>query len=210
MPVARHLILFVKAPRFGAVKTRLARDVGRLTAWTFQRRALAAMFARLGRDPRWRLWIAITPDAFAHQPFRPRPPKGARIVPQGPGDIGTRMAGAFARVFTQEPPGPAVLIGADIPGVRARHVAETFRRLGAHDAVFGPATDGGFWLIGFRRPPPKGVFAGVRWSSPHALADTLANLEGLNVAPPLETLADVDDGAGYAKFRSMAITSGAL
>lgn len=205
MPVARHLILFVKAPRFGAVKTRLARDVGRLAAWTFQRRALATMLARLGRDPRWRLWIAITPDAFAAVPFRPRPPKGARIVPQGPGDIGTRMAGAFARVFArafaQE---PAVLIGADIPGIRARHVAEAFRKLGAHDAVFGPAMDGGFWLIGFRRPPPKDVFAGVRWSGPHALADTLANLDGLNVAPPLETLADVDDGAGYAK----AITSG--
>lgn len=210
MAVTRHLIVFVRAPRFGAVKTRLARDVGRLAAWTFQRRALAAMLARLGRDPRWRLWIAITPDAFADQPFRPRPPKGARIVPQGPGDIGTRMTGAFARVFTpaltQGPPGPAVLIGADIPGIRARHVAEAFRRLGAHDAVFGPATDGGFWLIGFRRPPPRTVFAGVRWSGPHALADTLANLEGLNVAPPLETLADVDDGAGYAK----AVTSGAL
>lgn len=206
MAVTRHLIVFARAPRFGAVKTRLARDVGRLAAWTFQRRALAAMLARLGRDPRWRLWLAVAPDAFARRPFRPRPPKGARIVPQGPGDIGTRMAGAFARVFTQGPPGPVVLIGADIPGVRARHVALAFRRLGAHDAVFGPATDGGFWLIGFRRPPPGTVFAGVRWSTPNALADTLANLDGLNVAPPLETLADVDDGRDYAK----AITSGAL
>lgn len=208
MPRARHLILFARAPRFGAVKTRLARDIGRLAAWRFYRRALATMLARLGRDRRWRLWLAVAPDAFARRPIRPRPPPRARIVPQGPGDIGARMAAAFARVFTHGPPGPAVLIGADIPGVRARHVAEAFRRLESFDAVFGPAADGGFWLVGFKRAPPRTVFAGVRWSGPHALADTLASAKGLNVAPPLETLADVDDGRGHAERTSRALTSG--
>ncbi len=200
MTRARHLIVFARAPRFGAVKTRLARDIGRGKAWMFYRRALAATIKRLARDKRWRTWIAVTPDTFVHIPFRPRPRLGARIVAQGRGDLGQRMANAFARL----PAGPAVLIGADIPGVRARHIAEAFRKLGAHDAVFGPAADGGYWLVGFSRRPPVDAFKGVRWSGPRALADTLANLDGLKIAPPLETLADVDDGAGYR----MAVTSG--
>ena len=197
----RHLILFVKAPRYGAVKTRLARDVGRLNAWTFYRRTLDRLARRLGRDRRWQMWLAVTPDR-AVRDFRPRP-KGTRIVAQGRGDLGQRMARAFEHVS----PGPAVLIGADIPGVRPAHVALAFRRLAAFDAVFGPAADGGYWLVGFREPPPTAVFRGVRWSSAHALADTLANLRGANlsgfkIAPPLATLHDVDDGAAFARTRA--------
>ena len=201
MTRTRHLIVFARAPRFGAVKTRLARDIGRGAAWTFHRRTLAEILKRLAPDKRWQTWIAVTPDAFAAIPFRPRPSQGTRVIGQGRGDLGIRMANAFAWVA---PPGPAVLIGADIPGVRARHIAEAFRKLGAHDAVFGPAADGGYWLVGFRRPPGAKAFKGVRWSSPRALADTLANLKGLDIAPPLEILADVDDGAAYRK----AATSG--
>ena len=60
---------------------------------------------------------------------------------------------------------------------RARHIAAAFRLLGRHDLVFGPAEDGGFWLVGARRRPRlPPLFGQVRWSSPHALADTLADL----------------------------------
>lgn len=190
----RHLILFVKAPRFGAVKTRLARDVGRLKAWMFHRRALAQVVHRLGRDRRWRTWIAATPDRAARG-FRSRP-SGVKMVPQGRGDLGERMARAFAHVA----PEPAVLVGGDIPAIRSAHIMEAFRKLDVFDAVFGPAADGGYWLVGFRKAPPAEVFRGVRWSSPHALADTLANLSGFKVAPPLETLHDVDDGAAFRRL----------
>jgi len=193
----RHLILFVKAPRYGAVKTRLARDVGRLNAWTFYRRALGRIVRRLGRDRRWQTWLAVTPDRAART-FRPRPDRGARIIAQGRGDLGQRMARAFARV----PSGAAVLIGADIPGITPAHVAEAFRRLAAFEAVFGPAADGGYWLVGFRAPPPAAVFRGVRWSGPHALADTLANIRGKKIAPMLPVLEDVDDGAALARTRA--------
>jgi rSAM/selenodomain-associated transferase 1 len=216
----RHLILFAKAPRFGAVKSRLALDVGRLAAWTFYRRTLAQIVRRLGHDRRWRTWLALTPDRAARA-FRPRP-KGARILGQGRGDLGQRLARAFARVTpagTQKDTraGPAVLVGADIPGITRAHIAEAFRRLGSFDAVFGPATDGGYWLVGFRSAPPAEVFRNVRWSSPHALADTLANLRGARanpralkktrpyrgarIAPPLATLQDVDDGAAFNRVR---------
>ncbi len=69
-----------------------------------------------------------------------------------------------------------------------------------HDAVFGPAVDGGYWLVGMkRRPWLRGVFADVRWSSPHALADTLANLAGRRVLL-LDRLRDVDTGADLAAW----------
>ena len=194
----RTVIVFARAPRFGAVKTRLARDIGRLEAWTFYRRALAALVRRLTKNGRWTVWLAVTPDSFARAPFRGLP-KGVRCIPQGRGDLGRRMARALRAV----PSGPAVLIGADIPGVRAGHITQAFAKLADHDAVFGPAADGGYWLVGFRRAPAANIFDGVRWSTPHALADTLANLEGLKVAPPVETLADVDDGRAWR-----ALTSG--
>jgi glycosyltransferase A (GT-A) superfamily protein (DUF2064 family) len=96
------------------------------------------------------------------------------------------------------PLGPVVIVGTDVPGIMPAHIAEAFRSLGRHDAVFGPAVDGGYWLVGLKRRPRLLIpFARVRWSSPHALADTLANLEGRALAF-VATLSDVDDARGFA------------
>ena len=109
-------------------------------------------------------------------------------LPQGAGDLGKRMA----RAFYSLPPGPVVLIGGDIPGVTPAHIAKAFAALGDHDAVFGPATDGGFWLVGLKRMQiPDGLFDNVRWSTDHALADTVKSLRDLKIAY-IDTLQDVD------------------
>ena len=93
----------------------------------------------------------------------------------------------------QSPPGPVVLIGTDIPDLGARHIRAAFHALGDHDAVFGPAADGGYWLVGLRRRTLlRRIFRGVRWSTRHALADTLANLPAGAPVAMLEELADVD------------------
>lgn len=191
-----HLVLFAKAPRLGAVKTRLARDIGAVAAWAFYRRALAEAVRRLRGDRRWRLWLAVAPDRARHDAgLWPR--RIARLA-QGPGDLGRRMA----RVLRRLPPGPAAIVGADIPDLNAEHVARAFRSLGSFDAVFGPAADGGYWLVGLRRRPRwRDPFAAVRWSSRHALADTLANLKGARIAPSLDTLDDIDDGAAWRRWQ---------
>src|SRR6185437_3360264 len=123
----------------------------------------------------------------------------ARWQGQGGGDLGRRMA----RVFRLLPPGAAVIIGSDIPAIRPAHIAAAFRALGSYEAVFGPATDGGYWLVGLRRRPrvPRGLFKRVRWSSEHALADTRAGLPRQMSVALLETLEDVDDAGGYARWR---------
>lgn len=178
-----------RAPRLGTVKRRLARDIGAVEALRFYRNHTGALLRDLSVDPRWRLWLAVTPDSAATGaglwPFR------GRVVAQGAGDLGRRMG----RLFETLPPGPLVMIGSDIPGITRNHVDRAFKTLGAQDWVFGPAEDGGYWLVGARRRPRIVTpFAGVRWSSPAALSDTLANLAGQSVAL-VETLRDVDSGA---------------
>ncbi len=180
----------VKAPVAGRVKTRLGRDIGMTSAAWWFRHQMARTIRNL-RDPRWETVLAVSPDrARLAAPSMPGP-KAAQIG-QGRGDLGARMA----RLFRGLPPGPVVIVGADIPGVRRRHVARAFAALGRHEAVFGPALDGGYWLVGLQRlrPPPPGLFEGVRWSSPDALADSIATLPGWRVAK-VDVLRDVDRAA---------------
>lgn len=192
MAIARHLVVFARYPRLGTGKRRLARDIGAVQALRFQRVMLSRILLRLAGDPRWTIWLAMTPGK--QSPPRSKLRRG-HVVAQGPGDLGHRMA----RVAQALPPGPVVIVGSDIPGISPDHIAKAFHALGHHDAVFGPATDGGYWLVGLkRRPHFIDPFADVRWSTAHALADTRANLVGKNVAA-IDQLADVDDGASLRR-----------
>lgn len=197
----RHLIVFVRAPRVGAVKSRLAADIGAVAAWKFQRDAIRSLLARVGADPAWRTWLALAPSRA-----RGRPPWLRRLprLDQGRGDLGARMA----RALVAAPRGPVVLVGGDIPELGRAHVERAFRALARAEVVVGPADDGGFWLVGLRRRPrpPRHIaarmFAGVRWSTPHALADLLANLRGRADVALADTLSDVDTGADHARWRA--------
>jgi hypothetical protein len=185
----RHLVIFVKAPRLGAVKTRLGRSIGPWQAMRFYRRTCSATIRELGEGP-WKTWLAITPDADVRSPFWP---KGVARRRQGPGDLGQRMARPF-----RELSGPVVLVGSDIPSLRAHHIAEAFRVLGQCGAVFGPAADGGFYLVGFRKPPRQNPFRGIAWSRPDTLAMTRQAIAPMGVRL-LETLEDVDDAPSYRR-----------
>ena len=193
--IRRHLVLFARAPRLGSGKRRLARDIGAVAALRFERLMLARLLRRLGHDGRWRLRLAVTPD---HARRRARLwPHDTPMAGQGSGDLGRRMRRALAAC----PPGPAVLIGTDIPALAAAHIAEAFRLLGKHDLVFGSAADGGFWLVGARRSPRlPPLFGEVRWSGPHALDDVLANLPRRVSVGFAARLEDVDDGAAYRRL----------
>jgi hypothetical protein len=175
----------VKAPVGGRVKTRLMRQAGLACSVGFYRQATAALLARIGRDPRWQTVLAVAPDrAVAATAWPLQLPR----IGQGGGDLGVRMQ----RICDWMPPGPVVIVGSDIPGIGTEMIARAFRLLGRYDAVFGPATDGGFWLVGLRRRPrvPR-AFAGVRWSTPYTLADNRAALGGCTIAE-VATLDDID------------------
>lgn len=188
----RWLVIMAKEPRAGAVKTRLARDLGVAGAMRFYRASIGNTVRRLDRPGRWSLVLAVSPEGALGSPVWP----GRSRIRQGRGDLGARMQ----RIFCRMPPGPVVIVGTDIPAIRARHVAAAFDALGFNDAVFGPAADGGYWLVGLRRTPAiRRIFDQVRWSGPHALKDTLANLDGAAVAM-LDELEDVDDGDSHRRL----------
>jgi rSAM/selenodomain-associated transferase 1 len=187
------LVVMLKEPRPGRVKTRLGRGIGMVAAAWWFRHQVARLLRRLD-DPRWHLVLAVSPDrdGLASRVWPAHLPR----VPQGRGDLGDRMA----RLFRSLPPGPVCIIGADIPGIRAAHIARAFAALGCHDAVIGPAPDGGYWLIGLRRTGavPARLFDGVRWSSEHTRADTIHSLKGQRIAL-IETLRDVDEARDLSR-----------
>lgn len=190
----RHLVIFLKAPRLGRVKTRLAREIGAVEATRCYRVLAAQVIRRLAGDRRWRTSLWIAPDAAARAPtvWSPR----LKRFGQGGGNLGSRMA----RPFRKLRPGPVVLVGTDVPDLSAAEVARAFALLGRHAAVFGPALDGGFWLVGLRRRPRLVVpFAGVRWSTVHALLDAIANMGEARVAL-LDALGDVDLREDYRRW----------
>ncbi len=184
------LVVMVKVPRPGRVKTRLGAEIGHVSAAWWFRHQVTRLLRRL-RDPRWEIVLAVTPDA---EGLRARVwPPDLRRSPQGRGDLGPRMARQLRAGLAT---GPTCLIGADIPGVTRPHIARAFQALGSHDAVFGPALDGGYWLVGLspRRAPPPTLFHTARWSSEHALADSRSTLSDHRIAM-IDALADVDTAA---------------
>jgi hypothetical protein len=195
-PFRRQLIVMAKAPVAGRVKTRLAGELGVATAVRFARHGVASLLQRVAVDRGWATSIAVTPDIAVFSRVWPR---GMTLTPQGGGDLGARMQ----RLFDRAPPGPVIIIGTDVPLIQRGHIGAAFRLLGRHDAVLGPAEDGGYWLVGLRRRSSVlRPFHGVRWSTPYALGDTLHNLRGRSVAH-IATLFDVDTSADLARCRNV-------
>lgn len=195
------VVIFLKAPRAGRVKTRLGVDIGMGRAAALFRIMTARTIAQAAKGD-WRTMLAVDPP-FAVTGWKNLWPPHLPRLAQGPGDLGARMA----RAFEKAPPGPVIIIGADAPALRARHLRQAFMALGGGDAVFGPANDGGYWLIGLaRRRAAPDLFNGVRWSTKNAFDDTLASLPDHFSVAHLETLRDIDEAADLSALGSHATT----
>lgn len=177
----------LKVPRAGRVKTRLGRDIGAIAATWWFRHQVRHLLRRV-EDPRWDVVLAVAPDVEGVK-SQCWPARFTRW-PQGRGNLGDRMVRMMRRAR-----GPVCVIGADIPDITRARIAEGFASLGRNQVVFGPAQDGGYWLIGAKLGSvlhPR-VLDGVRWSSEHALADSLAAFAGKRIGT-VSMLADVDTG----------------
>ncbi|MDE2326814.1 MAG: TIGR04282 family arsenosugar biosynthesis glycosyltransferase [Rhodospirillales bacterium] len=181
------IVVFSRIPRLGVGKRRLARTVGDRAAWRLSRIMLSGLLREMRRLRGVVRHLAATPDHHARLAT-----PGFIRTGQGRGDLGARML----RVFRRHPRRPVIIIGSDIPGITAADLRGTLRRLRGAQAVFGPATDGGYWLIGLAGRRPAAPFRDVRWSSPHALADTLRNFPRHRVAL-LRPLTDLDDADSF-------------
>lgn len=182
----RRLVLFIKEPILGTVKTRLAKGMGIVAATNWYRHNCLKVIHKV-QDLRWQTIIAITPEIYAKTSSIW--PVHIPRIPQGNGDLGERMG----RIFKILPPGPVIIIGTDILNITNMSIWRAFRLLDGQSVVFAPSQDGGYSLIGlgqFRRNKAN-LFHKVRWSSEHTLKDTIKAVGNTNIRFT-DTLNDID------------------
>lgn len=185
------LIVFAKAPVPGYAKTRLARVLGdeaaaRLAARMLTETLLRAVEAGIGP-----VELCCAPDD-AHPAFRQAASgHGIHLTVQGHGDLGARMHRALTRSLENHR--RALLIGTDAPGLGPVQLRQAARLLDAQPAVFAPAADGGYVLVGVSQSMPD-LFDGIAWSTGQVMAQTRARLRQLELkCDELDALPDVDE-----------------
>lgn len=191
------LMIFIKNPVPGRVKTRLAATIGDEAAMEAYLNLLAHTRAvALGSPADREVWYSsfIDPeDDWESGDF------ASEL--QIEGDLGEKMAHAFRQAFSQHEVQKALIIGSDCGELQAHHLASAFEALDSHDAVIGPAHDGGYYLLGLTEMV-ESVFQDKVWSTETVFRDTLASLEaaGKKVAL-LPTLSDVDYEADWLRVK---------
>lgn len=190
------LCVFAKPPFAGQVKTRLAARVGDEPAARVARALFTDTWAQV-RSVGWaRSVVASTqlvPEAFGVGP--------QDIWLQGEGDLGARLERIFERALSQAP--WALALGADCPVLPAGALEAARRALQTHDAVLGPAQDGGYYLIGLRRLVP-GLFADLPWSTNRTHAATHERLLSCSLTVAhVEPAFDVDELEDLVRLRTL-------
>jgi rSAM/selenodomain-associated transferase 1 len=164
------LLVFLKYPVAGRVKTRLAASIGPERAATLYRQWIGLVFSRL-QPLRDRVRIVACYDEAPRHAFALWEPFADEWRPQSAGSLGRRLHDAFEMAHTRG--GPVVAIGTDCLELDAPAIQEALDLLAEKDVVFGPATDGGYYLVGNAKPL-QGFFQGIPWSSPETLAAHLS------------------------------------
>lgn len=174
------LIIFMKAPRAGTVKTRLLGEFTAEEALALYRAMAEDLFARLRDSGAFALQVHFTPEDAAEE-IKSWLGEDLILRPQQGRDLGERMHGSFAAAF-REGFQRAAIIGSDLPTLAHSRVVEAFRQLDRHEVVLGPGEDGGYYLAALKSPQPE-LFEEVEWSSPAVLSRTLENASrrGLDV-----------------------------
>jgi uncharacterized protein len=191
--VPNILGLFAKYPEPGHVKTRLAAQTSPQWAAAIARACLLDTLNRLADMPAER--VLVYSPAQAHLHFDSLSAGRFALVPQSDGDLGQRMS-AFLSERQARGAERIVVLGADSPTVPTAFVHEAFRLLNEFDVVIGPATDGGYYLLGCGQHTPP-IFDNISWGSPSVLPDTVKRLSQwhgrLTLLPPWYDVDTLDD-----------------
>jgi rSAM/selenodomain-associated transferase 1 len=194
------IAILAKAPVAGAVKSRLIPALGADGAALLAARMLdhAVDIARAAAVGPVVLWTAPDPTHRQFQSLQQR--HAIALARQPDGDLGARMHAAVVAAAA-----PVLVIGADCPALTAEHLGAAALALRQHDAVVIPAEDGGYVLIGLRKPAPL-LFPGMTWSVPSVMAKTRQRLTALGLTwRELSPLWDVDRPEDMARLRAAGI-----
>ena len=192
------LIIFVKAPRPGHVKTRIAEVIGPQPAADAYLALVGILIGNLRTLPN--VEVRYTPDdAYLEIPQWVQPTW--KTAPQGQGDLGGRLANAFREGF-RNGADRVVIIGSDAPEISREDIEAAWSALDDQDLVLGPAEDGGYWLIGLKSEQPA-LFDGISWSSSAVFKETMdrARAGGLKVHL-LRKLHDIDTIEDLRRFQA--------
>jgi len=188
------LIVFAKAPVAGLAKTRLIPALGAEGAAALAARLLWHTLAQGAAAGFGALELCATPDATHPALVAAAREHGAALATQGEGDLGARMQRALGRRLAAH--ARVLLIGTDAPALDAAVLHQAATALATHDAVFVPALDGGYALVGLSAYAPERVFAGIAWSTPQVMATTLERVAELGLRTALlAPLPDIDEPA---------------
>jgi rSAM/selenodomain-associated transferase 1 len=195
----RLVILFIKAPLPGNVKSRLAAGIGEEAALGLYRVLVLDAVEMLGGTP-YPVHVYYAP-ADQREAVTSLLGMDRVLRPQTGADLGSRMEYAFRDAFA-EGFSRVALVGSDLPELNPLIMAEAFDALEQDDAVLGPAADGGYYLIGFRRTTmPAEAFHGIAWSTPTVFEDTMKAMQAhalrVHVLPKLH---DLDTAADLKAF----------
>ena len=195
----RVILVFVRAPLLGRVKTRLALALDEHVVLGLYRRFILDLLEML--DGLGATVILCHTPADAGSVFRQWLPRRYDMMPQEGSHLGLRMAAAFQTVFA-DGVREAILIGSDSPDLPGRYVRNAFSDLSTADAVIGPSTDGGYYLIGFRNETfCPALFDTVAWGTPAVLDETLAIAREKRLRIKLQPRwPDIDDVADLTEF----------
>jgi rSAM/selenodomain-associated transferase 1 len=190
MSVVSTLLVFVRAPELGRVKTRLAAELGAPLALAIHRYLGCRLADEVRRLQHHRVIVHYTGNHGAAS-VGEWLGNDLRLRPQVDGNLGDRMRAAIGAALA-DGASRVVIVGTDCPSLDSAGIETAFRALGSADVVLGPATDGGYYLIGMSRLYPS-LFENIPWSSPETLRVTVERARelGLSVAM-LEERRDVD------------------
>ena len=189
------LLVFAKAPRPGEVKTRLARALGDERAAALYRRMGRLVLDGVAAAPAT-VTACFAPDDAEAEVREWLGASAARYWPQGDGDLGARMSRMFDRAF--QAADRALVVGTDAPAVDDATIRRALEALDSADVVLGPSRDGGYYLLGLRRPRP-GLFEAIRWSTGSVMRETAERARGEGLAVTfLEVESDIDTAADLA------------
>ncbi len=197
------ILLFLKAPRPGLVKTRLAKTLGEQKATNVYRELVEITLSKIPKNWPTRVHFAPADTCLLMEKWL-----GSHLtyIPQPNGDLGHRLQTACEQAFNDGAKG-VILLGGDCPGLTSAHLEECEESLLQNKPVIGPAEDGGYWLLGLPTPQPE-LFCDIQWSTPEVLPITLDRFTQSNQTPVLlETLFDVDEQETYEKATSTGLLS---
>lgn len=193
------LAIFSKTPRRGQVKTRIAEVLGADRALAGHKELLTAVVAtaKASDFDRVELWVA---GSLSHPMLRRAQDERMALRTQGPGDLGQRMLRAQKRLAKSV--SKSIIVGSDCAFVTKHHLHAALDLLDQSDLVLGPAVDGGYYLIGVRRPIPA-IFRGIDWGTGRVLEQTLVRARSAAVdVALLPVLSDVDTATDYRRWHA--------